>query len=528
MRFSVGVKANATADEESVFYNRVQVVNRDLSIVVIQTFIDKLVPLRKVQKRRAGRGIRILEALSASGLRSIRYHHEMTGVEYIIANDLDPGSVKTIRDNLNLNGIPHTKVIPNCDDAVELMHRLSRDQSSAKLFRQEPDGTFCPLLQQEQMDVVDLDPYGSASPFLEAAVVCVEEGGLLCVTCTDSAVLCGKYPETCHAKYGSFSLNTDHCHEMAVRILLCCLERTANRHRRYIKPLLSLSIDFYIRVFVQVFTQPVEVKLSAARMSYVLQCTRCRTFLLQPVAVAKEHKKRSRDEATCEDGSREGLFFPGPCSPPLPDRTKTPNFTVNPGTSSYALHDKCPSCASPMWLAGPVYNQPIHNPSFVESCLQTVAQSPSTARKLGASDRVNALLNGALEELSDVPLYYSLPQICSNLRLTCPPLLEVTSALGRLGYRCSQVHASADGLKTDAPANVLYGVMRTRAEKNWLSTNPGQPFEGSFVDVPAVACDFTPDAQYDIRTKRQGVKKFLPNPEPQWGPKAKHKSTSGI
>ena len=98
------------------------------------------------------------------------------------------------------------------------------------------------------------------------------------------------------------------------------------------------------------------------------------------------------------------------------------------------------------------------------------------------------------------------------------------SALGRLGFRCSQAHGSADGLKTDAPAHVLYGVLRTRAEANWAKTNPGTPYE-TFINVPAIPCDFTVDLQYDSRSKRHGVKKFLPNPEAQWGPKARHKSS---
>ena len=33
-------------------------------------------------------------------------------------------------------------------------------------------------------DVIDLDPYGTACPFLDSAVQAVTDGGLLCVTCT--------------------------------------------------------------------------------------------------------------------------------------------------------------------------------------------------------------------------------------------------------------------------------------------------------------------------------------------------------
>jgi len=45
------------------------------------------------------------------------------------------------------------------------------------------------------VDVVDLDPYGGAYEFLDGAVQLVADGGLLMVTCTDAAVLCGNHSE---------------------------------------------------------------------------------------------------------------------------------------------------------------------------------------------------------------------------------------------------------------------------------------------------------------------------------------------
>lgn len=42
--------------------------------------------------------------------------------------------------------------------------------------------------------------------------------GLLCVTCTDMAVLAGNSGETCYSKYGAMALKSRACHEM-VRVL---------------------------------------------------------------------------------------------------------------------------------------------------------------------------------------------------------------------------------------------------------------------------------------------------------------------
>ncbi len=64
-----------------------------------------------------------------------------------------------------------------------------------------------------------------------------------------NAVLCGNNGEACWAKYGAYPLHRPFCHEMALRILLASIESHANRYKRHIVPVLSLSIDFYIRVW---------------------------------------------------------------------------------------------------------------------------------------------------------------------------------------------------------------------------------------------------------------------------------------
>lgn len=49
----------------------------------------------------------------------------------------------------------------------------------------------------------------------------------------------------------------------ALRIILHSLDQRAGVYQRYIQPLLSVSVDFYIRVFVRVFTGQAKVKNSA-------------------------------------------------------------------------------------------------------------------------------------------------------------------------------------------------------------------------------------------------------------------------
>jgi tRNA G26 N,N-dimethylase Trm1 len=46
----------------------------------------------------------------------------------------------------------------------------------------------------------------------------------------------------------------------ALRLVLHAISTSAARYGRYIHPVLSLSIDFYVRMFVRVHAAPIEVK----------------------------------------------------------------------------------------------------------------------------------------------------------------------------------------------------------------------------------------------------------------------------
>jgi tRNA (guanine26-N2/guanine27-N2)-dimethyltransferase len=216
-------------EQNKVFYNNVQVLNRDLSINMISEFArsrarEQMLKQQKRDHAAAGgapeafvpteisdaaveqhlvdtaesSGIRIFEALSASGLRSIRYFQQIPGVKSIVVNDMDAAAVESIQRNVEFNELPLDRVIPRKSDAMDAMYNSRKDK--------------------DQFDVIDLDPYGSASIFLDGAVQSVTNGGLLCVTCTDMAVLSGKNPEVCFSRYGSVPNKANYLHEMALRM----------------------------------------------------------------------------------------------------------------------------------------------------------------------------------------------------------------------------------------------------------------------------------------------------------------------
>jgi tRNA (guanine26-N2/guanine27-N2)-dimethyltransferase len=69
---------------------------------------------------------------------------------------------------------------------------------------------------------------------------------------------------------------------MAIRVVLTSLQAAANRYKRHVVPLISLSIDFYVRVFVRVYTSAADVKKIASQTSMIYECIGCESVHYQP------------------------------------------------------------------------------------------------------------------------------------------------------------------------------------------------------------------------------------------------------
>lgn len=101
-------------------------------------------------------------------------------------------------------------------------------------------------------DIIDLDPYGSMVPFLNATLNSIKKKGLLCVTCTDSRVLCGVDKHKCFYLYRSVRGGSNTIRELGLRIILQKINDVANSLNRNIRVLLSIQSEFYFRVYVEV------------------------------------------------------------------------------------------------------------------------------------------------------------------------------------------------------------------------------------------------------------------------------------
>ncbi len=223
--------------EAAVFYNPKMAFNRNISVAAIKAFAQD-----------SDRKISVLDALSASGARGLRYAKEISGIKEVFLNDNNPVAFRLTKKNITLNNL-----VKKCSavkgDANVLMHR--------KVF-----------------DVIDIDPFGSPNIFLDAAARSVYHKGFLAVTATDTAPLSGSYPETCFKKYGIRSMKTDYYSELGVRILISYIILALARRERAFVPVLSFAKDHYFRVFGKI-EHAGEIGKLLKQFGYAMHCFGC-------------------------------------------------------------------------------------------------------------------------------------------------------------------------------------------------------------------------------------------------------------
>jgi tRNA (guanine26-N2/guanine27-N2)-dimethyltransferase len=99
---------------------------------------------------------------------------------------------------------------------------------------------------------VDVDPYGTPLPYLDAAFGALARPGVLAVTATDMMVLAGAQPSATRRLYGAVPVRGRLGPEGGLRILLARLASVARTHGRRISPLVAYVGDHHVRAYLHV------------------------------------------------------------------------------------------------------------------------------------------------------------------------------------------------------------------------------------------------------------------------------------
>jgi tRNA (guanine26-N2/guanine27-N2)-dimethyltransferase len=314
-----------------------------------------------------------LDAMGATGARGIRVAREC-GLPVTI-NDRDLLAVEVIRRNAAHAGVPAE--ITRCD--VNL------------------------LLSSRRFDAVDIDPFGTPAPFVDAAARSARR--YLFVTATDTAPLCGAHGRAGARRYFAHPVNNEYHGETGLRILLGFVVRELVKYDRGLEPLLSFTREHAVRLHLKIRPGARAADETLGRMGYILQCDRC----------------FHREE-------RPGLV--PPCG-------------------------ECP-CGGRFIPIGPLWLGAINDPGTLSSMLNRLPSTP-----LADGEGLFRLLSLLQEELP-TSSHYDYHRMAKALRCSPPQIELVLRRIGEAGYRVSRAHYSGTGIKTDAPVEVVERAMTGR------------------------------------------------------------------
>jgi len=204
-----------------VFYNPAMQSNRDMTILFLNAINkDNLI---------------MCDLLAGSGIRTIRFIKELKKniIKELVVNDANPNAIKIIKKNLKLNNIKAKQI----KEKNITITNYTADQL---------------LSQRGSYSYIDIDPFGSPNPFLDLACKKILPNGILAVTATDTAPLCGTYPKACKRKYWATPLKSPYMHEYAVRILIRKCQLIAGQYERALIPKCSFTRQHFIRLFFEV------------------------------------------------------------------------------------------------------------------------------------------------------------------------------------------------------------------------------------------------------------------------------------
>ena len=198
-----------------------------------------------------GAPIRVLDALCSTGVRIRRWRQELpeahVGRVVLTGNDLDAHALDWAVASFEA----HPSGRPGATRPEHRQRAVKPREIEGVHFTQEDARV---ALLQGGWQWVDLDPFGSPMPFLDAALQGMARRGVLEVTATDTAALTGSSAASGRRRYGFHGMVDHYAHDDAVRVLLANVALAAARQDREITPLMALFDGHHVRVSVMVRT----------------------------------------------------------------------------------------------------------------------------------------------------------------------------------------------------------------------------------------------------------------------------------
>ncbi|MDO5845384.1 MAG: tRNA (guanine(10)-N(2))-dimethyltransferase [Methanocorpusculum sp.] len=335
-----------------VFYNTRMEFNRDMTVLLMKILQPE----------------EYVDTMAATGVRGLRIANE-THVPVII-NDFNAEAVKIIAENAKRFD---ESITVSCDDANRLM---------------------C----SGRYDAVDLDPFGTPMPFLDAASRAAKR--YLFVTATDTAPLCGAHLKAGLRRYFSTPRNTEYHAEVGLRMMMGAMARELVKYDRGMVPVLSFARAHYYRSHVQIVSRVPAADATMEEIGFIHECPHC-----------------------LYRSSEKGSLLP--------------------------TEEICPDCGARMLPIGPLWMGKLQGDGVIDALL---AELPNMT--FGTARQMEKLLV-MLKNEPDTGFFYDYHAIARELKLSPPNMDAYIARLNEAGYPTARTHFCPTGIKTTAPLSVL-------------------------------------------------------------------------
>lgn len=357
------VEGKAEFRSGAAFYNPQSHLVRDLGVLAATVY------------RQKQGNLRVLDALAGCGVRSLRYWLE-SKADYLWVNEANPQHHQLLQQNL-------TAVISA--DNYQLTH-----QDAHRVF-------FSCYQRRDYYDLVDVDCFGSATPYLNTMLWATKIGGLIYLTSTDGRTITGHPPENTVAVYNAIARSHPAIQEQALRILIGAVQQQAATRGLGVEPVFSFFTGQTYRLMLRLVNKP---QLTTDNYGFLVYCHHCGNYHI--------FSWRALNKVSCT------------CNHPA--------ITVS----------------GAMWLGQ------LHNSQQLQD-FQTLAQQWNWVK-------VTKLLQLMQRELNFPPYYYTLGAIGHRGKLNIPQKAQLIQALQQAGYQASAIHIEPAAIKTNARMEEIIAI----------------------------------------------------------------------
>jgi tRNA (guanine26-N2/guanine27-N2)-dimethyltransferase len=387
------------------FFNPSAKLNRDISIIAYRAFMQDLKKNRKS----------LADSFSGIGARALRVAVESPEIEEVHMNDINTLAIDLSKKAAKLNFVTE-----KCNFSVNEVCNFLTARPTKKNVG-------------ERFGIVDLDPFGSPSQYIDCVLRAVFDRGLISITATDTAVLCGVYRDVCFRRYYGRPINNHYANETAIRLLTSLIALTASRLELAIHPLFAHANLHYLRVYIEVSLSSSQANKVYDNIGYLRHCFRCGNR-----NVIMEYDKSEVCELCGNRFSLGGKLWIS--------RLFDKNFIKK--MSSYYYHnDDDDDLKSTNTNSSNTNNDNKENSDYNNN-------------NNNKNDIIKKILALCLNEIDDIPYYFRADEISSKLKTSPRPLQNIIEKLSIAGYRASKTSLNTSAFKTDARIDQILSILR--------------------------------------------------------------------